>query len=303
MSFATLILLALQASLMLLVFSVGLSATAAQAAYVLRRPRHLARSIFAMNVCMPAWTVLLAHAFPLAPAVRIALVALSVSPVPPFLPSKALHAGGGQEYTIGLLVSACLVAFISVPLALALARVAGDVTSTVPPLSIVRQVLLGILAPLLLGIGARRLAPAFAERVRRPLAASANLLLIIALIPVFIKAWGPMRSLVGNGTLAAFCLFVLSGLCVGHWLGGPAPGERSVLAMATASRHPGIALALARATFPEQTLVTPAVFVYLLVSVLLSSVYGRWMKRRVERAALTQHGSVRDRSWPRARSS
>jgi BASS family bile acid:Na+ symporter len=241
---------------------------------------------------MPVLTVLVAHPFPLSPAVKIALVALSVSPVPPFLPSKALHAGGGQDYTIGLLVSACLVAFINVPLALALARVTRDVASAVPPLAIVRQVLVGILAPLLLGITARRLAPAFAERVRRPLAASANVLLLVFLVPVFIRAWGPMRSLVGNGTLAALCVFVLSGLCIGHWLGGPAPGQRSVLAMATASRHPGIALALARATFPQQTLVTPAVFAYLLVSVLLSSVYARWMKPRVERAApVAAHGA------------
>jgi BASS family bile acid:Na+ symporter len=303
MSFAALISLALQASLMLLVFSVGLSATAAQATYVLRRPRHLARSAFAMNVCMPLLTLAVAHPFPLTPAVKIALVALSVSPVPPFLPSKALHAGGGQEFTIGLLVSACLIAFINVPLALALAHLVRDVSSAVPPLAILRQVLVGVLAPLLLGISARGFAPAVAEWARRPLAASANVLLLILLVPVFIKAWGPMRSLVGNGTLAAFCVFVLSGLCIGHWLGGPAPSERSVLAMATASRHPGIALALARATFPEQTLVTPAVFAYLLVSVVLSSVYARWMKRRVELAALPNAGSVRRRSWPRARSS
>jgi BASS family bile acid:Na+ symporter len=67
-------------------------------------------------------------------------------------------------------------------------------------------------------------------------------------------------------------------LLVGHLLGGPEPENRVVLGLATASRHPGIAIALAQSAFPAQKLVAPAVLAYLLVGALVSAVYLRWTK-------------------------
>ena len=63
-------------------------------------------------------------------------------------------------------------------------------------------------------------------------------------------------------------------------LGGPDPDDRAVLALATASRHPGVALAIASANFPGQTLVPAAVLWYLIVSALVSIPYLTWRQRR-----------------------
>jgi BASS family bile acid:Na+ symporter len=56
-----------------------------------------------------------------------------------------------------------------------------------------------------------------------------------------------MISLVGNGTILALGAFTLAGLAAGHLLGGPNRDDCTVLALATASRHPGVALAIASA--------------------------------------------------------
>jgi len=73
--------------------------------------------------------------------------------------------------------------------------------------------------------------------------------------------------------------------CPDQWLrlGAPANGDcRSVLALACASRHPGIALAIASASFPNEKLVLPAVLLYLIVSSIATLPYLRWSKSQVE---------------------
>src|SRR5215471_9944965 len=88
-----------------------------------------------------------------------------------------------------------------------------------------------------------------------------------------------MVSLVGHGTVVAIGAFSLAGLAAGHLLGGPDPDDCAVLALATASRHPGVALAIASANFPGQTLVPAAILLYLVVSALVSIPYLAWRLR------------------------
>ena len=70
-----------------------------------------------MNRLVPKFVAaVLALIFDFHPAVKIALLALAVSPVPPVLPKKELKAGGTVSYAMRLLVSAALVAIVLVPL-------------------------------------------------------------------------------------------------------------------------------------------------------------------------------------------
>jgi BASS family bile acid:Na+ symporter len=52
-----------------------------------------------------------------------------------------------------------------------------------------------------------------------------------------------------------------------------------VLALSTASRHPGVALAIAHANFPDEKLAPAAVLLYLIVSGIVSLPYLRWNRR------------------------
>ena len=78
--------------------------------------------------------------------------------------------------------------------------------------------------------------------------------------------------------------FVVIGLAVGHWLGGPRPETSAVLALSTASRHPAIALALAKVNFPDEPFLGATILLYLLVLTIVTVPYVR-RQRRVAGAA------------------
>ena len=73
--------------------------------------------------------------------------------------------------------------------------------------------------------------------------------------------------------------FIAVGLAVGQLLGGPDSDDQTVLAPATAARHPGVALVIAAGTFPGEKLVAPAVMLYLIVGAIASAPYVIWRKR------------------------
>ena len=83
MTLAELTLLAVKASIVFIVVSLGLKARLEDITYLFRRPGLLLRSLLAMNVIMPLFAVLLVTSFAFHRAVEIALVSLAVSPVPP----------------------------------------------------------------------------------------------------------------------------------------------------------------------------------------------------------------------------
>ena len=268
------------ASALLNLFSIGLKASLQDATYLLRRPRELFRAILAMNVLMPIFSVALIASFDFAPAVKIALVALSVSPIPPPVPAKMVKAGGAESYVIGLHIAIGTLAIVFVPLAMKVIGMVRDVELHMSIWPVARVVLISVLIPIIAGVGVHKVAPALAERLSKPIATISGIGLIIFIVIVWIRAAPAMWSLIGNGTVLAFVAFVAVGLAVGHFLGGPDPEHRSSLALSTASRHPGIALALAGANFPAEKLVVAAVLLYLLINALVSIPYMLWIKRR-----------------------
>jgi BASS family bile acid:Na+ symporter len=83
---------------------------------------------------------------------------------------------------------------------------------------------------------------------------------------------------------------VIVGLAAGHLLGGPDPRERTDLALAAASRHPGIALATAQIAFPHVTEVTALVALYLIVGGVIALPYSKWRAKRSVEAAHSRPG-------------
>lgn len=72
-----------------------------------------------------------------------------------------------------------------------------------------------------------------------------------------------------------------TGLLAGHWLGGPDPDDRTALAIASSTRHPGVALAIAQLNFPEETRMPAVLSLFLLVNALETLPYGAWRRRRL----------------------
>jgi BASS family bile acid:Na+ symporter len=152
----------------------------------------------------------------------------------------------------------------------------------------------GVLAPLGVGFAIRRLAPRFASRAAKPVNAVGMFALAIGLILIVIAAWPAMRSLLGGRTLLAILIVTALGLFVGHELGGPVDANRPVLALASVSRHPAVAIAVASAAFPSSRLVAPAVLLQFIVAALASVPYIRRLERlgaRPSHAAATERRS------------
>jgi bile acid:Na+ symporter, BASS family len=279
MTLQTLILLSLKASIILSVFAIGLESRFNDTVSLLRRPGLLVRSVLAMNVVMPLVAAAMAWAFDLPEAVEISLVAVAVSPVPPILPKKQTKAHGEASYAIGLQVAIAAVAALFIPLAVELLGLTFQRPLHISPWPIASLVLATVLAPLVAGIVVRRLAPGLAVRVARPAARIASIVLALGFLAVLLTAWPSIFALVGTGALAAVAAFVLIGLLVGHSLGGPDPHDRTVLALAAATRHPGVALAIGSASFPGQREVLPAILLYLVAGAVLTIPYVIWRKR------------------------
>ena len=285
MTLSNLIPIVLQASIFLLVLSIGLTATLQDAVTMFRNPGKLLRMVVAMDIVVPAFALAVVLAFDLRRPVEIALVAISISPVPPFLPIKVMKAGEQRSYTIGLLVAAAILAVPFIPLAMYLLDQLSPATLAMSPVTVAKQVSVSVLAPLALGIAVRHLATRVADRIARVVLLLAVVLLAAALLPVLIISLPAVASLVGNGTILAFAALVAVGLAAGHLLGGPRPEERNMLALASASRHPAVAVALALANFPDDKLVIPAVLLYLVVCAIATIPYVRWSRRRTRQPA------------------
>lgn len=273
-------------SIVLLVFGLGLRAMPGDAISLFRAPALLLRSLLAMNVVVPLLAVVLAAMLDLHPAVKIALVTMAVSPVPPFLPGKQLKLVVREAYVYGLLVATALLAALLVPLTLAILDALFGRNMRIEPAEVARIVALTVLIPLALGIAVRYWSPGRAERLSSLASGLGTVLLVVAGVPLLVLVWPAAAALIGDGTVLAIILLTVLALAVGHFLGGPKGDDRTVLALVSATRHPAVALAIAHASFPDEKLAPAAVLLYLIVSTVASAPYTAWRKRLHARSPL-----------------
>lgn len=279
MTLARVIVLALQTSIVMTVLGFGLIATFGDVLSVLRRPGLLARSLLAILVIMPIVAVVASRLLSLRPSVEIALVALSIAPIPPLLPGKERKAGVHEGYGLGLLVIVGALAIITVPASIVI--LGGHFTRpfVMPSGAITKIVLMTILVPMLSGMAINELWPAIAARLAKPIGLIAKILLATSGVVLLAGRLPTVFALMGGGSILGLAGFIVLGLAVGHVMGGPNPDDRVALALSTASRHPAIAITVAKANFPDDPNVVAAIFLYLLLTVVIEMVYvARWKK-------------------------
>lgn len=270
---------ALQISMALGVFCVALEATPRTVRRLFQQPGLVARALVAMFVIMPVFALALVGAFELRRDLEIAFVCLALSPVPPVLPNKQIKAGGTSSDVLALLAVSALGSMVFAPLVVGLLGWTLGRRLEVPEGTLLWIIGASLLLPLAAGVLVRRWTPDLALRIARPLALAARVLLVVAVVPVLFTAFPVVLSEIGNFTLASIAGFVVVGLVAGHLLGGPDEGDRAVLALATATRHPAVAIAIAHAVAPGQKTVPAAVLLYLLAAAIFSIPYVRWRQR------------------------
>lgn len=281
----SLIPLLIAVSLAGLVLAVGLNSGRGDLLSVLRRPAQLLKAVLAVMVIPPvAAAILIAVMTPLDPVVKAGIMLMAISPVPPLVPGKELAVGARKEYAYGLYAAMALLTVVSVPAVLALTTTLFGRQDFISVDSIARTVGLGVLLPLGIGIAIREIAPVFAGRIWRLIYQISMVLVLLAFVPVLIQVWPALVNLIGNGTVLAMAAVTLIALAGGHLLGGPDRRDRATLAMASAVRHPGIAISIAGASFHDPR-VSAAVLLFLLVGLVAAAPYTAWVKRSLHRPA------------------
>jgi bile acid:Na+ symporter, BASS family len=284
MSAQDLVKLALQASIFLTVLGVGLDATWQDATQLLRKPGLLARSLLSMFVIMPVICVAVALVSHLPPAIKVALVALAISPVPPFVTKKELMAGGHGAYVVSLVSLSAVFSIVFVPVVTSLFAQWFDHPAQVPPGKVAQIVLTTILVPVFLGIVLRSILGARAAMLSRPVGLIGITLLVVAVVPLLIRLWPLVSSFIGDGTVISLAAIALLATLVGHMLGGPDPWDRAVLGLSTSARHPAVAITIATSAYPEGKLALGAVLLYVLVVTIVTIPYVIWCKRHQQPA-------------------
>jgi bile acid:Na+ symporter, BASS family len=279
MNIQALLPLIVQASLMLIVASVGLQAQWRDLDCAIRRPGLLLRGIAAVNLVVPAAAVAVSLVLPIEPLVRAGIIIMAVSPLAPFLPAKLLQAGVGASVAVGLYVALMLAALIIVPVTFALLSAMFGVEATLPVETIAAYVLTSVLLPLIVGLAIAWLMPAVAPRLAK-IASAAGMLMLLPLFAILLwRSAGELFALFGDGTVLAIVVTVAVGLGAGHLLGGPDPAERSAIAAAAAARHPGIASLVASRHFDDRRVML-TIILFLVVSLVVSALYSAWAARR-----------------------
>ena len=181
-----------------------------------------------------------------------------------------------------LLAAISLLSIIAIPLVFVLFNAVFIREAKFSESWIVQTILVKILLPLVIGMALRQFAPAWSERYGHIVEKAGGILLLASFLPVLILILPTIWSLIGVPTMLAIVLFALVGAASGYFLGGPDPNERLVLAMATATRHPGIAITLAITNAGEtpKKLLVAAVILYLIVSAIAVTPFLKWLSGR-----------------------
>ena len=279
MSLQQFVVLALQLSIVCMVFSLGLMSTMTDLLFLWRRPGLLLRSLVAMLVVMPIVAVGLTQWLDARSTAEIALIAMAISPMPPLLPRREVKAGGLQPYAVSLLATLALLAIVTIPLSVELLAVYYGKPLTSPASAIARLAFISVLLPLTAGIAVRAWTTV-GERLVRPASQLGTLLLVIGSVLLLSGTWRGIWGVIGDGTIVMVAAFVGFGLVVGRLLGGPDPTQATVLGLSTACRHPAITLSIASANFPDERF-GATVLLYLLVGLVLLTPYVMWSRARI----------------------
>jgi BASS family bile acid:Na+ symporter len=270
--------LAIEASIMLTVLSVGLQGSLRNMVYAFTLPALFLRALIAVNVVVPLVAVILCLLFPLPASTRAGIVIMAVSPVCPLALGKMLKAGADKDFVIGIYVGLVVASIVLVPVTVEILDFFLGRDFVVPIADVARLVALTILLPLVVGLLIARLFPGLAAGVA-PIVSILGYVMLVPILLLLLQQAGPeMLALLGNGTLFIIAATTLAAFAAGHWLAGPDPRGRLALAMAAATRHPGIAVLLAGLLFDDRDVIF-AVLLFLFAGTALSKVYAIWLKR------------------------
>jgi BASS family bile acid:Na+ symporter len=279
------------ASIVLQVIAIGIQTRPSNLMTCILRPFWLLRIIAAMYIAVPLLATVLAKMSGAADRMKGAMLLMAIAAVAPLLPRKLLKIGVDAGFAESLAAVTMLLAIPLVPItATALGMMFGR-TLEVHPSAVAATLAKTFLLPLVVGILLRAVLQRRSIRVGE-IAGTAGTALLIAVVSLLFIVQRDTIFPLAWASLPVLIVYAAGSLLIGHVIGGPDPAERTALAVATVTRHPGLAILIASAAAPEAVFV-PAILVVVACSAVVGVPYTAWRKHALARqtAAAAQAGA------------
>lgn len=229
--------------------SIGLKVSPGDLQSVLRERGLMARSLAANFVLIPALGLALVQVIPMSPQVAVGLLLLAAAPGGLNAVQFTSKTPSGLSYATLLLFVLTFLAVLVSP-AIAGLMLPSNTPLVLPYGRIVAILLLGVLLPLLAGMGVRRARPGAANALAKPMALCGTVTFVVVVGLLITERRQAMEAL-SAAELATMLGFILAAMVLGWLLGGPMRETRTILATASSMRNAALALMIAVNSFPD----------------------------------------------------
>ena len=261
--------------LTLLMFDLGLSLRLEDFGKVFRKPGPVAVALFGQLVVLPLIALGLAYAFRLPPVFFIGLVLISCCPGGSSSNIFTKLAGGDVALSVTLTTLSSIITLFTIPFIMSLAtRLVGEsVGITLPVGNLIKQNLVLMLLPVILGIGLHYAWPKAAAKTDKVLTKMAFPLLILLITIFYIQHH---RTILDNIGILGICVTALILVAIGissllSRLVKNSPIQRRTVVIEVGMQNAAQAIAIASSPliFANEEMAIPAILYSLMMNIVL----------------------------------
>lgn len=273
--------------LTILMFDLGLSLRIEDFGKVFRQPWPLAVALFGQIILLPAIALGLAWAFSLAPVFFIGLILIACCPGGSSSNVFSKLAGGDVALSVTLTAISSIITLFTIPVIMDWATdlVGESVGITLPVGNLIKQNLLLMLLPVVLGILFHYLWPAGAQKTDKVLGRLAFPLLIVLITVFYIQHHKTILDNIAVLGLCVTALILVAVLCSSLLSRLVKTGEKQrrtvVIEVGMQNAAQAIAIASSPFIFADEQMAIPAILYSLMMNIVLL-IYV-WMVRRKDR--------------------
>ena len=243
---------------------------------VWRQPTKLLRGVLAVNVLVPIVAVLTVLVLRPSRPVTYGLAFLAAAPLAPLVLRRLAKSGGDFRLAASLHVALAALSIVSAPLTILVLGNLLGFHGVVPLRSVATSVVISLMLPFGVGMALKAWVPRRVEGIQRVLDRLGVAIILVFAVVLLVRE-GSLLLELGFRDYLAMMLFSTLALASGHVVAAT-DEDRTTFALESAARNPGLALMIATSSVgPVRG--TPVLIPYLLVFVIMSSLYMALRKR------------------------
>lgn len=272
--------------LTVLMFDLGLCLKLQDFARVVKAPKAVLLALFGQIVLLPLIALGIGRAFGLTPVFFLGLILIACCPGGSSSNIFSKLAGGDVALSVTLTALSSLITLVTVPLVMAWATQAAGaaVGITLPVGNLLKQNLLLMLLPVLLGIGVNHFRPKAAAAIDRVLSKAAFPALMVLISVFFLQHY---RTIFANMATLGLCVTLLIVLSAGSAAGlsrlfrlGGQQRRTTVIEVGMQNAAQAIAVATSPFIFNNPEMAIPAILYSLMMNVVLLIYVGLVRRRK-----------------------